>query len=165
MSTSLYEISQQYRAAVLRLEELEIDDATFSDTLESLSGDLEAKATNVIFYAKNLDALADSIKNAEEAMSTRRKALQRRADRLREYVKHNMIATGIMKISCDYFQIAIQNNPPSVDIFEPGLLPQDYMREIPARFEPDKILIAKALKDNFDVPGAKLNQSQRLVIK
>ncbi len=163
--SNLYEIAHSYRADVARLEELDLDDETFADTLEGLSGELEAKATNVIFYAKNLDALADSIKQAEEAMSTRRKALQRRSERLREYVKHNMLSSGILKISCDYFQIAIQNNPTSVDIFDAAQLPADYMREIPAKFEPDKTLIAKALKDNFDVPGAKLNQSQRLVIK
>lgn len=163
--SNLYEIAHQYRADVARLEELDLDDETFANTLEGLSGELEAKATNVIFYAKNLDATADAIKKAEEDMATRRKALQRRSERLREYVKHNMLASGILKISCDYFQITIQNNPPAVDVFEPGLLPQDYMREIPAKFEPDKTLIAKAIKDGFEVPGAKLNQSQRLVIK
>lgn len=162
---NLYEISQQYRAAVLRLEDLDLDDQTFADTLESLSGDLEAKATNVIFYAKNLDALAESIKNAEDAMSTRRKALERRSERLRAYVKMNMLATGIKKISCDFFQIAIRDNLPSVDVFEPGLLPQDYMREIPAKFEPDKTLIKAAIKDGFEVAGARLVQSQRIEIK
>lgn len=162
---NLYEISAQYRADVAKLEELDLDDQTFSDTLEALAGDLEAKAVNVIFYAKNLDATADAIKKAEEDMAARRKVLQRRSDRLREYVKHNMLTAGISKISCDYFQLAIQNNPPSVEIFDSAQLPADYLREIPAKFEPDKALIAKAIKDGFDVAGAKLNQSQRLVIK
>lgn len=162
---NLYEIAHQYRADVARLEELDLDDQTLADTLEALSGDLEMKAVNVVKFAKNLDATATAIKEAEAAMAARRKSLERRSDALRAYVKHNMIASGIMKISCDYFQIAIQNNPPAVEIFDQLQLPQDYMREIPAKFEPDKTLIAKAIKDGFEVPGAKLNQSQRLVIK
>jgi len=162
---NLYEIAHQYRADVARLEELDVDDQTFSDTLEALAGDLEAKAVNVIFYAKNLDATATAIKKAEDAMAARRKAIERRSEALRAYVKHNMLSTGISKISCDYFQLAIQNNPPSVDVFDEAQLPAVYLREIPAKYEPDKALIAKAIKDNFEVPGARLTHSQRLVIK
>lgn len=162
---NLFEIAHQYRADVAKLEELDLDDATFADTLEALSGDLEAKAVNVIMYAKNLDATAEAIKNAEAAMAARRKAIERRSDALRAYVKHNMLATGITKISCEYFQLAIQNNQPSVDVFDAAQLPMEYMREVPATYAPDKALIGKALKDQYEVPGSRLVHSQRLVIK
>jgi len=162
---NLYEIGHQYRADVALLESLDLDDATFSDTLEALSGDLEAKAVNVIYYAKNLDATASAIKLAEADMAARRKSLERRSEALRAYVKHNMLSTGIQKISCDHFALSIQNNPESVEIFDEAQLSQLYFREIPAKFEVDKLLIKKAIKDGFDVPGAKLTQSTRLVIK
>jgi len=38
------------------------------------------------------------------------------------------------------------------------------MRET-VKVEPDKTLIKKAIKDGFDVPGAKLVQKDRLVLK
>jgi hypothetical protein len=162
---NLYEISTQYRAAVARLEELELDDQTFADTLEGLSGELEAKAVNVIAYAKNLEAEATAIKEAEAAMAKRRKALERRSEALRAYVMDNMVRSGIKTISCAYFAVSVQNNPPSVDVFDEAQVPLDYMREVPATRVPDKPRIAQALKEQRDVPGSRLVTSQRLVIK
>jgi len=38
------------------------------------------------------------------------------------------------------------------------------MQGLPTRFEPDKSLIKQALKDGFDVPGAKMDKKDRLTI-
>lgn len=162
---NLFEIAHQYRADVARLEELDLDDQTLADTLEALSGDLEMKAVNVIKFVKNLEATASAIKEAEAAMAARRRSLEKRSDALRAYVFHNMQSSGIQKIECDYFRMAVRDNPPAVDIFDLAQLPQDYMREIPATYAPDKTLIKAAIKDGFIVPGAKLVTSQRLEIK
>lgn len=162
---NLFEIAQQYRADVARLEEMEVDEQTFADTLEALSGDFDGKVVNVIKFSKNLEATADSIQTAIDAMTTRKKSLMRRSEALRSYVFRNMLTTGISKISCDHFALSIRDNPPSVDIFDLAQLPQDYMREIPATYAPDKTLIKTAIKDGFVVPGAKLVTSQRLEIK
>ena len=162
---NLFEIAQQYRADVARLEEMEVDEQTFADTLEALSGDFDGKVVNVIKFSKNLEATADSIQTAIDAMTTRKKSLMRRSEALRSYVFRNMLTTGISKISCDHFALSIRDNPPAVDIFDLAQLPQDYMREIPATYAPDKTLIKTAIKDGFVVPGAKLVTSQRLEIK
>ncbi|MBM6697109.1 siphovirus Gp157 family protein, partial [Bifidobacterium pullorum subsp. saeculare] len=52
----------------------------------------------------------------------------------------------------------------SVEVWDSAQLPRDYMRET-VKVEPDKTLIKKAIKDGFDVPGAKLVQKDRLVLK
>jgi hypothetical protein len=76
-----------------------------------------------------------------------------------------MIETGISKIECPYFKLSIQDNPPAVEVFDSLQIPADYMREVPATSEPDKMLIKKAIQDGFDVPGAKLKHGKRLVCK
>ena len=162
---NLFEIATQYRADVARLEEMDVDEQTFADTLEALSGDFDGKVVNVIKFSKNLEATADSIQKAIDDMTARKKSLVRRSEALRSYVFRNMLATGIQKIECDYFKLSIRDNPPSVDVFDSLQVPADYMREIPATFAPDKKLIAQAIKDNFEVPGCKLVRTQRLDIK
>lgn len=162
--TALYELARQYHDDAAKLEDLELDDQTLADTLESMGGELEVKAINVIYFSRNLAATAAAIKEAESQMAARRKALENRAEALKRYVFDNMKFAGITKIECPHFKLSIRDNPASVDVFELGLLPQDYMREVPATYSPDKTLIGKALKDGFDVPGARLVQSQRLNI-
>jgi hypothetical protein len=165
MNPTLYEISAAYRADVEKLANLDLDEATLADTLEGMSGELEEKAQNVIFFARNLEATAAAIKEAEGKMAARRKALETRADGLRRYVFSSMQLAGVSKIECPYFRLSIQNNPPKVDLYEPDLIPLEYMvqPETPPP-APDRTAIAAAIKAGVEVPGAKLSQGQRLAI-
>jgi hypothetical protein len=164
--TSLYDISKEYRDAAEKLADLDLDEQTLADTLEGMSGALEVKAQNLVFFARNLEVTAAAIKEAEGQMAARRKALENRAASLQRYLLDSLQYAGVTKIECPYFRIAIQDNPPAVDIFEPGLLPSEYMRQPePPPGAPDKTAIKEALKAGKDVPGARLTQGKRLVIK
>ncbi|MDE2020589.1 MAG: siphovirus Gp157 family protein [Patescibacteria group bacterium] len=166
MNTSLYVLADEYLQAAEKMADLELDDKTISDTLEGLAGTLEVKATNVAMFIRNLEAGAGAIKEAESKMAARRKFIENRADRIRDYLKINMLRTGITKIECPYFKLSIRDNPPSVVIDAPELVPKDYLRQPePPPPAPDKKLIAQAIKDGFDVPGAHLERGQRLEIK
>ena len=162
---TLYEISAAYRADVEKLANLDLDEATLADTLEGMSGELEEKAQNVVFFARNLEATAAAIKEAEAQMAARRKALEKRAEGLRRYVFSSMQLAGVTKIECPYFRLSIQNNPPAVDVFEADLVPLEYMvqPETPP-MAPDRKAIAAALKAGQDVPGCRLTQGQRLAV-
>lgn len=53
----------------------------------------------------------------------------------------------------------------SVQIFDDRQIPADYMRQAPPPPPlPDKKLIAQAIKDGFDVPGAKLIKRDRIKV-
>jgi len=162
---NLFELRQEFQLAASRLQDMDMDEQTMADTLESLSGDLETKATNTIMVARNIRVTAAAIKEAEADMAARRKALEARADYLDKRVFDTMRECGIEKIECPYFALSIRNNPAAVEIFDNLQIPADYMREVPATFTPDKALIKKAISDGFEVPGAKLVQTQRLVCK
>ena len=80
---TLYTIADQYLQDIQKLQDMDLDEQTFADTLESLSGDLEVKATNVAMFVRNLEASAESIKAAEKQMAERRKAIEAKAERIR----------------------------------------------------------------------------------
>lgn len=163
--TALYEIAAIYRADAAKLADLDLDEQTLADTLEGMSGELEVKAQNVVMFARNLESTAAAIKEAEAQMAARRKAIENRAAGLRKYVMTSMQVAGIQKIECPFFKLAIQNNPAAVDVFEPGLVPADFMvTPPPPPAAPDKKAIAAALKAGTDVPGCRLTQGQRLAV-
>lgn len=164
--TALYVLAQDYRAAAEKLADLELDEQTIADTLEGLSGDLEVKAVNTAMVARNMQGLAAQIKEAEQAMAARRKALEGRAERLTAYLLSNMQHAGISKIESPHFCLSIKNNPAAVVINEPGLIPAEFMRQPePPPPAPDKTAIKEAIKAGKEVPGAHLAQGVRLEIR
>jgi len=115
-------------------------------------------------FMQNLDAAAKAIKEAEQQMARRRKAIENRARWIRDYLKTNMEAAGITRIDSPWFSLAIQKNPPSVDVLDESALPDDFKTEV-VTVKIDKAAIKEALKDGEDVPGAVLRQGTRLAVR
>jgi hypothetical protein len=163
--TALYVITNEYRAAAAQLADLDLPPEVVEDTLESLTGDIEAKAQSVAFVARNCEALAGQIKDAEKQMADRRKALEGRAARLRDYMLGCLSVAGIKKIEGPMLKISIRDNPESVEIFDAAQIPAALMKqpETPPP-APDKAAIKAAIKAGQEVPGAKLTRGQRLEI-
>ena len=163
---ALYELAAAYRADLDKLNDLDLDSQTIADTLESIGGDLQEKCTNVGFVIRNIEALAAQIKEAESQMAARRKALENRAEHVREYLLHNMQACQISKIESPYFTLAIRNNPPKVIIDDPEAVPDEYWRQPPIPLpELDKKAIGAAIKAGQTVAGAHAESGVSLSIK
>lgn len=162
----LYQLANEYIVAAEKMADLDVPDEVIADTLEGMAGELEVKATNVAMFVRNLEASADAIKQAEERMSLRRKAIENRAKRIKAYLQMQMERTGITKIECPYFKLAVRDNPPAVVVDMDAAIPERFMRvPEPPPPAPDKKAIAEALKAGEDVPGCHLERSRRLEIK
>jgi hypothetical protein len=163
--TALYVIANEYRAAAEKLAELDLDAQTIADTLESLSGDLEQKAQNVAFVVRNLEVTAQAIKAFEDQQRERRKAIENRADGLRDYLQRCMEATGIERIEGPGILLSFRKSS-AVVIDGVDLIPAEFMRAPePKPAEPDKTAIAAALKAGTEVPGAHIEKRRLLQIK
>lgn len=165
MNITLYELAAEFRATADELADMDLPQEVVTDTLESISGALEQKAQNVAMFVRNLEASAAAIKDAESAMAARREAIENRAEHVKQYLLDNMLRAGMTKIECPLFRIAIRNNPESVAIDDEKQVPTDYMREIPASYQPDKALMKQAMQDGYEIPGARLVRTQRIEIK
>ena len=164
---ALYEIADLYLQDVAKLQDLDLDPQTVADTLEGMGGALEAKATNVAMFVRNLESLADQIKQAEAAMTARRKSIEGRADAVRAYLLNNMLRTGITKIESPYFKIAIAKNPPSVVVDDEDTLKfahPEFVKVVTTE-SLDKTAIKEAIKAGQIVEGAHLVQAERVSIK
>lgn len=165
-NVTLFGLAGQYRQDLETLGDMDLPDDVVRDTLEGMGGDLEVKAQNVIAYTRHLDKLAEAMKDEERRMSDRRKAVEARSERIRKYVLNSMQHHGIQRIECPWFTLSIAKNPPSVVIEDDRLIPQDfYTSPLPPPPSIDKKLIAQAIKDGYDVPGAKMSQGVRLAVK
>ncbi|WP_020565048.1 siphovirus Gp157 family protein [Methylosarcina fibrata] len=163
---TLYDLSTNYCQALdfLTDPELDLPIEAVNDTLESLSGELEDKAVNVAKFLRNMETMAEAIKNAEAAMAKRRKALENRAQWLKYYLKDSMERTGITEIECPYFKLSVQNNPPAVHVLDEDAVPAEFKEQV-VSWKIDKAAIRKAVQAGENVAGVSLANGTRLVIK
>lgn len=165
MNPTLYTLALDFRAAADQLADLELPPEVVADTLDSLSGDLESKAQNVALFARNLEATAAAIKEAEAGMAKRRKAIESRVAHLKDYMLAGMLVAGIKKIEGPYLRVSVRDNPEAVEVFDAAQIPAEFMRQPePPPAAPDKSAIKLAIKSGREVPGVKLTRSQRLDI-
>lgn len=131
------------------------DEQCAADTLEAVIGQFDNKAQAVIAYHLNQLAEIDLLDAHIKAMQERKKAMQNKADKLKDYLQRNMLAAGIKEIKADdgTFTAKIAKNPPSVEIFDETMLPDEYCR---FKREADKTKIKAALQDGTEIQGAKL---------
>lgn len=162
----LYEISEQYRSIQdMADDEDESMILAIADTMEGIEAEFKDKAAVVVAVALNIESDLDAIDVQIKRLQDKKKSIINRSDRLRSYLRHNMEATGIDKISCPLFSITLSKPSKLVQIDSESDIPKAFVRT-KITTAPDKIAIAKALKDGEPVLGASLvDGARRLTIK
>jgi len=163
MGISLYHMATEYQLALVALSDPELPDDVVSDTLEALEGELVNKGQAVAAFTLNLEAEIDAIKAVEKRISERRRSLEGRTARMREYLKMNMERCGISEIKAidGSFTAKLMAGRDAVVIDDESLIPDDseyvkWSRTI------SKTAIASALKDGHSVPGAHIERKPSL---
>lgn len=163
---ALYELTNEYRSLSAITEDDELPPEVIRDTLEALTGDLEAKATNIAKLVLGLEMEAAMIEEAAEAMRQRAQRRKRRAEQIKAYTLFCLQSTGISKISCPEFTLAVRKNPEAVEIDEHADIPSEFMvQPEPPPLRPDKKALKEALKAGRKITGVWLKQTERLEIK
>jgi hypothetical protein len=166
---TLYQLADEYRAGLEALADLDLDPQTLADTIESMGGDLELKAQNVAMFIRNSEAMIGAMREAEKAMTARRKTAEDKVEGLRNYLKVQMERCGITKIESPVMRLAIRSNPGAVIVDDEAQVPEFFWRTPPPAPPPvrtiDKTLIKQAIADGQEVPGAHVERGTRLEIK
>lgn len=150
----LYEISEQIRE-LFSTEELDIErfealELAFNEKVENACAVIRELEADAAGYKSEIDRLADHKRRAENA-----------AERLKDYIRANMEATGEAKITGKLFTVTL--GKPSQVVAITGTVPEQYQV---VKVTEDKTAISKALKAGETVEGAQLVDGKaKLIIK
>lgn len=129
------------------------------DTLESLDMEIEDKADGYAKIIRNMEsdskAMAEEIKRIQE----RKKVNDNRIKSMKLSLENTMISIGKTKFKTPLFSFNIQKNPPSVEILDEDLIPEEF-KKIEVKI--DKSAIKKV---EGDVPGIEIKQTESLRIR
>lgn len=159
---NLYEIGAEYQKALTLSVESPDDAQALICLLDEVEGLFEAKAANVVAYARNLEAESGAYKAEAKRLAERAAAFQAKADMLKRYIENQMRACGMIELKAGFFDLKFVKNPWAVEIEEGAEIPEEYIR---VKREPDKTKLAEALKAGWQIEGVRLTQTERLRIE
>lgn len=170
---TLYEIDAAIKAAIDNGFVIDNDTGEVLDgaeQLEALEADRTAKLENTALYVKNLIADAGAIRAEETALHERRVSLEKKADRLKDYLSASLTAHGESKFETPRCALAFRASKALEIANESGFI--DLQKsvgnmEFLTVKEPtvNKKAITDAIKGGRVVPGAQLVSKQNLQIK
>lgn len=150
------------------LDQIDPETGELPEGFEQARALVAQKAVAVTAYILEADRGIESAKAYAKDLNAKIKTEEKRQEWLRRHLQEHMAAAGITEIADErgIFKASLAaGRDEAIEIFDEAQLPADYLREIPAKHEPDKTLIKKAIKDGFEVPGARLLKRDRLTIK
>lgn len=161
----IYEIDQQIQTLIDTGVDSETGELLFGpEMLMALQMERDTKVENLALAYKNMQAEVKAIKDEETNLAQRRKALEAKADRAKEYLEYVLagekfktarVVVGYRKstkleLSDGFTEWAAKNAPDFLRYKDP---------------EPDKTAITNALKAGQKITGAELVESRNMTIK
>lgn len=157
---SLYELTQDVMYLQDLLENGDIDERIFNDTVEGLC--IDEKFENICKVMKNLEHKAAAYKAEIDRMTARKKTLENGVQRLKDSMLNYMVVSDSKKVEAGLFTVSLGKSK-SVNVWDETMLPDEYLIPQPAKV--DKTAISKALKAGEIVDGAELTESPFVTIR
>ena len=159
---TLYQMSETARQLYELLESGDIDNQILLDTMESIGA--SAKLEDYVHVTKSFEAEITMYDAEIKRLTENKRLLQNRIEYMKDKMVEYMQATGQKTANAGTFKLTMRENK-SCEIENIDLIPLKFMREIPAKFEPDKNAIKAALKSGEQVSGASLKTSYSVTAK
>lgn len=162
-SLSIYEMSLDYQDMLRNLmADEDITPQIISDMIEAKQGEFKVKVESLGALYLNLELEAEKVETVYKRLKERHQRLQKTISTFKDSLLSGMIAHNITEIVTSEFKVTLGKNPNKTIIDDMNSIPDEFIRNNP---EADKTAIKKSIEEGFEVPGAHLESSQRLIIK
>lgn len=158
---NLYELTATAAQLQALLEEGDIDEQIFADSLEALM--IDEKVESVCMVIRNLEAQASVFKEEEQRLAKKRTTAENGVKRLKESLQNLMETTNRKKLTAGLFTLSLGTSAGSVKLLDEAALPACYLTPQPPKV--DRTAIAAAIRAGQEVPGAALEKSSYVKIK
>lgn len=144
----LYEITD----ALLQVEDLLEAGEDVQDTIDALQLSMEDKIEGLVKVIRNFEASAEAKKNEAKRLKEQAEKDQANADRLKDWIKFNLIMLGKKKVETDLFKVTVTKPREKIEVDETRL-PDDYF--IIKREPISKTELKKLVKEQ-EIPGVQI---------
>lgn len=161
--SSLYDLTGQFKELAVLMDGADEDLAiAVRDTLGAIEAEFNDKALAVSRVILNMDGDMEAVDAEIARLEERKRILSNRKGQIIDYLRENMEAAQITKISCPLFTITLTKGRNSVVVDDEKLLPDDLV-SVKVTTTPNKKAIADQLKAGKEIKGARLERGKSSV--
>ena len=160
----LYEIDQ----AILDCVDLETGEILDGEKLTALQMEREKKLEGVALWIKDLNAEAAAVKAEADKLTARKKALDNKVADLKQWLLYALNGEKLKTARCNVYQthntrLAVADEHELIEFLKTIERPERFLRFPEPELRKDDI--KKALKEDYEIPGAALEETEGVVIK
>lgn len=139
----LYELAEQYRNDVARLQDLDLPPEAVLDTIDGMQGEITEKIKAVLIVAMEFKANGEARIAAAKKMIESGQAEINRSEGLMSYAQIAIQNSGLLPpIRYDEFTVNLAKNPPSCTVTDESIVPDSFKQ-----FEVTYNVIGEPAKD------------------
>lgn len=157
---TVYELTQNALYLQELLEQGDIDEQVYRDSLESMCAD--DKLESCCMVIKNLEHRAAAYKAEIDRMTARKKTLENSVKRLKASMLDYLETSNTPKVEMDLFTVSVGTST-AVKVTDRDKLPQEFVLQQEPKI--DKTGLAKAIKAGEPIDGAELESRHYLSIR
>ena len=157
---TLFQMTTAAKALYEYLQNDEIDEQTYNDTLEAIG--LEDKLEAYCQVIRQYEAEADMFKAEIDRLQARKKTAENNIDRMKKTITDYLISMGKDKDKAGTFSVRL-NTSKAVNITDEVMIPDEY--KIPQEPKINRKAIRDALKAGEEISGAELITNTGVVIR
>ena len=162
--SSLFDISQRYINILELCENPEITPEMLEEALQSMEGELTEKLENIVAFIRSLEGDVTVIDNEVARLQARKKTINNKISSLKDYMENCLRMLELRKVKTSLNTISIQKNPPSIEILDETLIPEEF-KSVETVTKIDKKALLKAVKETGEIAGVSLKTSEGLRIR
>ena len=157
---NLYEINGQVMQLTEMLENGEIDETVYNDTVESLGGQIAIE--DVIKSIRNKQAEIEALKAESDRLTEKRRNCENAVEGLKNVLLTYLKVTNQKKVKTELYSVS-KGTSKSVTITDDSKIPVEYLiQQVP---KIDKKAILAQLKAGVDILGAIIEEKEFITIK
>ena len=165
-SLSLYTLSSQVEQLLNSPDAIDPETGELSAALVDALAMTKDKGVSVCAYILNQELTVKAMSEHIARINERAAAIERKTEKLREYLATSMKRAGISEITAHDGTFGAKlyvERDSAVEIFDEAQIPAEFMKAPPTpKAKPSKTDISKAIKAGREVPGAKIVKRDRL---
>lgn len=161
--SKLYEITNNYTAALDDMLSNGFDESIIDDTLADKVDDFNKKCESTASWALNQIAVSEAKKEAAKRLLDQAKSLETAANKCIDYLDHQMQKMKVENISTQYFDMEYNKLPDIIEVVDEKIIPEEFIKTKTTKTI-DKAGAKKLLQNNQSIDGFKLVKDRRKLV-